>query len=168
LVSAQCLGKIGAVDPGRLEFQSGDKQTLTSHNFLLDVTSSEFCVKLILELVRAHQSSREPFVLENCMYSIQEVLRQYEIKPSSVFGAGVLESLSDSVREILSPLMSSMYRHNPKPMPQLSFPIYGTGFGKNYRDWLVHFVICLIDNVSDKKAKDIFTACLPALKKDVR
>ncbi len=167
-MSAQCLGKIGAVDPGRLDFQGGRNPNQTNVNFLLHITSSEFCVKLILELVRAHQSSRQPFILENCMYSIQEIIKIYEVRPETEFGAGVLESLSDSVREILSPLMSSMYRHNPKPTPQLTFPIYGTSYGKNYQEWLVNFSICLIENISDEKAKDVFTACLPALKKDVR
>ena len=167
-MSAQCLGKIGAVDPGRLEFHGGRSQTFTNQNFLLHITSAEFSVKLILELVRAYQSSREPFILENCMFSIQEVLKIYEIRPGSGFGREVLDNLSDWVREILSPLMSSMYRHHPKAMPQLGFPIYGTVFGKNYRDWLVNFSICLIDNISDQKSKDIFSACLPALTKDVR
>jgi hypothetical protein len=90
------------------------------------------------------------------------------VRPDTVFGGAVLDRLSDSVREILSPLMSSMYRHNPKPMPPLAFPIYGTAFGKTYQDWLVNFSICLIESIRDQKAKDIFSACLPALKKDVR
>jgi len=167
-VSAQCLGKIGAVDPGRLEFQGGCNQALVDQNFLLHLTSTEFCVKLIQELVRALQSAREPFILENCMYSIQEVLKIYQIAPDKEFGAAVLDRLTDSVREILSPLMSSLYRHNPNPRPKLSFPVYGTSFGKNYRDWLVNFSNCLIEKIYDQKAKDIFTACLPALKKDVR
>jgi hypothetical protein len=77
-VCAQCLGKIGAVDPGRLELHGEHSSHANHASFLLDITGTEFCVKLILELVRAHQSSREPFILENCMYSIQEVIKIYE------------------------------------------------------------------------------------------
>ena len=52
--------------------------TAESRNFLLDVSSEEFCTRLIMELVRACQSSREPFIVDITMYCIQNVLKIYK------------------------------------------------------------------------------------------
>ena len=76
-----CLGKIGPVDPGRLEFVVNLAETyedITAINKLLDVFSVGFCVELLQELVRAKSSLKEPLVAENCAFSLQEVSRNLE------------------------------------------------------------------------------------------
>ena len=73
-----CLGKIGPVDPGRLEFKVNLAQSyedIAATNKLLDVFSVGFCVELLQELIRAKSSLREPLVAENCAFSLQEVLK---------------------------------------------------------------------------------------------
>lgn len=170
-ISAECIGRIGAVDPGKLALapDGGNLDETEHQNFLLNVNSADFCVRLIMELVRACQSSREPFVVDNCMYSIQEVLKIYKISDKrSSFGDEVMNRLSDSAREIVHPLISSMYRHNPTAQPKISVPVYGSVLGRTYKDWLVNFTQCLIEHVYDATVKSIFFSCLPALKKDVR
>ena len=170
-VSAECLGRIGALDPGRIEIAPDiSANSVEILNFLLDVNSADFCEKLIMELVRACQSSREPFIVDNCMFSIQQVLKIYQIsdKLKDSFSEDVMRRLSDSAREIVYPLLSSMYVHNPKPQPKITTPVYGSTWGRNYKDWLVNFTQCLIEHIYDPKIKDIFASCLPALKKDVR
>lgn len=170
-VSADCIGRIGALDPGRIEIAPDTSaNSVEIQNFLLDVNSADFCVRLIMELVRACQSSREPFIVDNCMFSIQQVLKIYQIngKEKNMFAADVMKRLSDSAREIVSPLLRSMYVHTPKPQQKINTPVYGSTLGRNYKDWLVNLTQCLIEHIYDPKIKDIFSSCLPALKKDVR
>ena len=77
-----CLGKIGPVDPGRLEFVVNLAETyedIAAINKLLDVFSVGFCVELLQELVRAKSSLKEPLVAENCAFSLQEVSRNLHV-----------------------------------------------------------------------------------------
>ena len=115
-----CLGKLGPVDPGKLDFEvnlGGGAADISSRNKLLDVFSVGFCLDLLGELVRAQASAREPLTAESCSYSIQEVLKVYkfnfESKNPEDFTYRVWRQLPDSTQEKLSPLLSSLYKHQP-------------------------------------------------------
>merc|ERR1719318_680940 len=131
-LSAVCLGKIGAIDPGKLEFVvdlGGSDEDIAYRNKVLDMFSVGFCVELLQELVRAQASSRELLVAENCAFSIQEVLKVYGInlaeKSQDSFTWRVWRLLPDSTQEILTPLLSSMYKHENKSSKlKLQTPIY--------------------------------------------
>jgi len=174
-LSAVCLGKIGAIDPGKMEFVmdvGSSDEDISYRNKVLDMFSVGFCVELLQELVRAQASSREILVAENCAFSIQEVLKVYGIKltdksPDS-FTWRVWRTLPDSTQEILTPLLSSMYKHESSSKPSLQTPIYESQYGRTYKDWLVNWSQHLLTMLYDDKTKALFDACLPALKKDVR
>ena len=174
-LSAVCLGKIGAIDPGKLEFVvnlGGSDEDIGYRNNVLDMFSVGFCVKLLQELVRAQASSRELFIAESCTFSIQEVLKGYEInlsrKSSGSFTCRVWRSLRDSTQEILTPLLSSMYKYESGTKTTLQSPIYESQSGRTYKDWLVNWSQHLLTMLYDPRTKALFEACLPALKKDVR
>ena len=169
-----CLGKVGPVDPGKLEFVvnlAESYEDIAAINKLLDVFSVGFCVELLQELVRAKSSLREPLVAENCAFSLQEVLKVYEInledKNQNTFTWRVWRQLSDSTQEKLTPLLSSMYAHNSPVKAELPCPLFLTEYGKNYKDWLVNYCQFLIDLIKDRKTKSLFEACLPSMKKDI-
>ena len=169
-----CLGKVGPVDPGKLEFavRLAGHEDVASRNKLLEVFSVGFCVELLQELARAMASIRDPLIAENCAFSIQEVLKVYQInlkdKNHESFSWRVWRQLSEPTQEKLSPLFTSMYhQYSPATKMELSCPIFLTSTGTTYKDWLVNWFQFLIRKLQTNKTKSLFEACLPALKKDL-
>ena len=123
------------------------------------------------ELVRAKASDREPLEAQRCSYSIQEVLKVYNFNLQSKnpedFTFRVWRQLPDSTQEKLSPLLSSLYKHQPGPRPALPSPLYLSEQGRTYKDWLLNLSLVLISLISDQKTNRLFEVCLPALKKDL-
>ena len=81
---------------------------------------------LLQELVRAKASLREPLVAENCAFSLQEVLKVYEVnlevRDPDTFTWRVWRQLSDFTQEKLTPLLSSMYAHESAVRADLPGP----------------------------------------------
>ena len=152
-----CLGQLGPVDPGKLEFVvnlGGAMEDKASRRRVLDVFSVGFCAELLQELVRGQASAREPLIAENCSYSLQEVLRLYQIDlktENNSFSQKVWRLLSGPTQEKLLPLMESQYKHVPGPRPQLPSPLYLSQHGSTFRDWLVNWVTSLIPLISDER-----------------
>ena len=100
-----CLGKLGPVDPGKLDFEVylRGAADVSSRNHILDLFSVGFCRALLTELVRAQASAREPLTAESCSYSIQEVLKVYKFNLQSKnpedFTYRVWRQLLDSTQE---------------------------------------------------------------------
>ena len=77
-----CLGKIGAVDPGRLHLVEDLNQgTNKTH---LSILEEDFIVELLHVLVKAFLSFSDSGTADSCSFSIQEVLRAYEITGVSI------------------------------------------------------------------------------------
>ena len=174
MMAAICLGKIGALDPGRLEFNQDQGLTTKEDGSMLGIFSTGFCSDLLQELVRAQASTKEPFVAETFAYSIQEVLKVYEInlgvKDHSSFTWKVWRNLPESTQEALTPLLDSKYSYeNSCKAPSEISPVYGaTCIGANYRNWLVTWSGQLLSMMKEAKEKALFTACQPAFRRDLR
>ena len=168
-----CLGQLGPVDPGKLDFVvnlGGFLEDEASWRTVLDVFSVGFCVQLLQEMVRAQASAREPVIAENCSYSLQELLRIYKIDlraEEDSFSQQVWTELSAPTQEKLLPLFQSQYKHVPGPRPHLPSPLYLSQHGSTFRNWLVNWVTSLIPLISDERKRKLFQVCLPALKKDL-
>ena len=168
-----CLGQLGPVDPGKLDFVvnlGGDLEDEASRRTVLDVFSVGFCVQLLQGLVRGQASAREPVIAENCSYSLQELLRIYKIdqwSDENSFSQQVWNRLSAPTQEKLLPLFHSKYKHVPGPLPHLPSPLYLSQHGRTFRDWLVNWVTSLIPLIADESKRKLFQVCLPALKKDL-
>ena len=175
-LSSLCLGKLGPVDPGRLETvvgvgKSEEEEDVASRNKLLDVFSVGFCVELLQELVRAHASAREPVSAENCSYSMQEILKVYNInfesKNPEDFSYRVWRQFSDVTQEKLTPLFTSKYTYTPSKRASLTSPLYLSEQGRTFHDWLTNWATALVGLLSDRRKKKLFEVCLAALKKDL-
>ena len=106
ILAGACLGKIGAVDPGRLNIVENLKNC--SQNTYLSVQDEEFAIELINILVQAYLRVSDSKEGDACSFSIQEVLKAYKIsstaKMSSMSGR-IWNQLSDSTKELLRPLL---------------------------------------------------------------
>ena len=106
ILAGACLGKIGAVDPGRLNIVENLKNC--SQNTYLSVQDEEFAIELINILVQAYLRVSASKEGDACSFSIQEVLKAYKIsstaKMSSISGR-IWNRLSDSTKELLRPLL---------------------------------------------------------------
>ena len=71
----------------------------------------------------------------------------------NLFSSRVFGRLSDTAREIVTPLMKSNFEHKPKPQASISVPVYGTDCGRSYKDWLVNFSQCLVQQIYEPKIK---------------
>ena len=174
LLAADCLGKIGAVDPGKLELSmnlsAGDVEDVAERNKVLDVFSVGFCVELLQVLLRA--KAGDPQISGYCAYSLQEIFKVYKInlkeKDPHSFTWRVWRKLSEANTEKLTPLLSSMYVHEAGRRVDLTRPVYSSDHGKTYRDWLAHWSQLLVDSITDPDTRALFKACLPAIKKNLR
>ena len=126
---------------------------------------------LLQELVRAKASLREPLVAENCAFSLQEVLKVYEVnlevRDPDTFTWRVWRQLSDFTQEKLTPLLSSMYAHESAVRADLPCPLFLSEFGRTYKNWLVNYCQFLMDLIKDGKTKRLFNACLPSMRRDL-
>ena len=175
MLAAICLGKVGALDPGRLEFNLDQGPATEEDRSILDIFSTRFCSGLLQELVRAQASTKEPFLVETFAYSIQEVLKVYKIDLSqdhSSFTWRVWRGIPESTQETLLPLLESKYSYeNSSRAPSAVSPVYGTAGsagGSNYRDWLVNWSGQLVNMVNEARVHALFTASQPAFRRDLR
>ena len=174
-LAAVCLGKIGPVDPGKLELVPGRstaQHTIQTRNHTLDMFSVGFSAELLTELARAHASARDQSTAENCSYSTQELLKVFKVNLADDHDSKswrIWRRLAVSTQEKLTPLLTSMYKREPRIKMPLKSPIYMSEHGSDYSEWLINWSIHLIAFLPSKnQAKPLFDACLPAIKKTMR
>ena len=161
-----CLGTIGAVDPGRLHLVEDLNQgTNKTH---LSILEEDFIVELIHVLVKAFLSFSDSGTADSCSFSIQEVLRAYEItgpgKPNSL-SQRVWQKLPESMREVLMPLLSSHYSVGNESQENYSLPIYNSS--KDFSKWISTWSSHLTTKITNKpQILQVFNACKPVIKKD--
>ncbi len=166
-LAGQCLGFIGAVDPGRL-----DKESSLTEGFDISLTVHEedFILELLKTLVKAYLSTSDSLDAEACAYSIQETLRVYGIGgPANLttVGGRIWNQCSDNMREVLTPLISSLYTRPDKAVA-FTLPIYKAKSGMTYHDWINDWCCYLTSKIADEKAKAVMIACKTAVKKDTQ
>lgn len=118
LLTAKCLGLIGAIDPGKLDTDwSGEttmRLTVSSYNdYTKNDAPVEFPVQLLAELARVLSSVPDGAKFNACSYAIQEILKYFrctpdEVKsPAKTLGSRIWEELSESLRETIEPMLTS-------------------------------------------------------------
>lgn len=168
LLYGKCFGYLGAIDPGRLNFndqQNGDPSSYTAA--LID---DDFTFHLLGLLARSFLAPRNSQTLSILSFTIQQILRLYnsEDDSSKLFKSELWKRLPEQLRVAFSPLTSSRYvlkqqaEFDPAP-----FPVYRSAVGKTYGNWLYNWTVELIGKVNQPLAKDIFKACLPTLRRDM-
>ena len=162
-LAAKCLGKIGAVDPGRLQI---DCDFSSDSEVLLDVLDEKFAHDLIKILLKSFLGTTESSETDACSFSLQEVLKAYGIRgpdKMTTSSGRIWNRFSDSDKEILYPLLKSLYTRSDSLVRQ-QLPVIR--HSSSYKEWLANWSFHLISKLPDNQAKKTFTACKPTIKTD--
>ncbi|XP_076443272.1 serine/threonine-protein kinase ATR-like isoform X2 [Babylonia areolata] len=158
----QCLGELGALDPGRLQLMSNDPCEQHAR-FQATVEDDNFVVELIGEVIKSFLAATEPRVQDCSAFALQELLQIYHIEAHSsgdaeTRGNKLWRRLSEQ-QEILAPLLNTKYKLTVEKNSNLQVPIYGSRKGKNLLDWVSNWTNYLVSKVKDGVAFQVFQAC---------
>ncbi|XP_046670128.1 serine/threonine-protein kinase ATR-like [Homalodisca vitripennis] len=159
LASAQCLGEIGAVDPGLLPNRV--KMEVEEKEISFVINSEAFVIRALKEFVRAFQAATT--TMDSYAFGIQELLKLYNVTKSDIW-----KQLSDSTKEIISPFRDSRYKPMQVKDTNIPHPIFGSTHGTGFKMWAVHWVSRLIPAVTDEFVRKVFSVCQLGLKNDLQ
>ncbi|KAG5438013.1 hypothetical protein PCANB_000360 [Pneumocystis canis] len=172
LVSGECLGAVGAVDPLRVDAEKRNKELIVLHNFENIDENITFVSLFIQEqLVGAFRSATDTRAQGFLAYVMQELLKFCGFTVSNITNTdeSSFETFkrwsffSTSSKQTLIPLLNSKYFIS---QPQLniisSYPIYSTV--KTYKIWLHKFSLEIFRSVEGDNAKKIFSICTHIIK----
>ncbi|KAK7486773.1 hypothetical protein BaRGS_00021920, partial [Batillaria attramentaria] len=160
----QCLGELGALDPGRLQLMINNPREQHA-KFQASVEDDNFAVGLINTVIKAFLAATEPKVQDCAAFALQELLQIYKIheKREGEFetpGAKLWKRFPEQFQQILHSLFNTRYKINcDKDWSSLPKPIYGSIKGGNFRDWVSNWTCYLVSKVKDGKAQQVFQAC---------
>ncbi|CAE7142760.1 unnamed protein product [Rhizoctonia solani] len=173
----QCIGIVGALDPDRLDMQTGSQDQMVMHNFEDEEEAVWFTMHLISDvLVSAFRSTTDLKYQRHLAYAIQELLKQCgftnallksgsQAVPTKVRSRW--KSLSPEVIETVGPLLEGRFTIQAKPVVTPQFPIYS--HSPTYREWVQTWTAYLISCVKNKRAATIFEVFRPSIRnQDVR
>ncbi|KIH68306.1 hypothetical protein ANCDUO_01354 [Ancylostoma duodenale] len=136
VLSAQCLGRLGAVDPGRIGSSSisseGDQKKIV---FVDD--AKEFYVDILERAWRVYSNVLDADVLDQVEYALQSLLSELVGKTDEY---GIMQRLSEECRRDIEPFRSSslVQTHDRRgPMEERPIVDYTAG----YEDWLLQCFI---------------------------
>ena len=177
-IAGQCIGSLGAVDPGRL-------QTICDLNcdnniIGISVLDENFAVGFLSVLKDAYVaalSSENADDAKKCAYTIQQTLRFYDIKEyiqnqankklSTIsLGARIWNTLKDSSKEVLGQFFESLYERTYSRTSH-PVPIFKSDLGATYEKWLINWSIHLIGKIRDKTA-DVLIGAIPSINSDIK
>ncbi|GFR86846.1 serine/threonine-protein kinase atr, partial [Elysia marginata] len=165
ILYGQCLGELGAIDPGRLDLISKSPIAKLS-SFHPSIDEDDFAFGLINIIVKAFLAATEPRVQDCAAFALQELLQIYEISGHGNdqglnSNSQLWKKFPEQTQEILVPLTNSKYKLTVeakyKNYPK---PIYGSEKGKTFKDWVSNWTGYLISKVKSGKACQVFTACI--------
>ncbi len=164
-LAGDCLGHVGAIDPGRLDLVEDFASNLS---VCLNISEDEFVLQLLSTLVRSFLKCSESTDSDACAFALQEVLSVCDIKgPASLSSPGgrIWNGLSESEQEVATPFLTSHYCRTEKPVTYKT-PVYSSRENIAYGDWLSDWSCHLMSKVKGKKAQEVFCACKAAIRKD--
>ncbi|KAM8952244.1 serine/threonine-protein kinase ATR isoform 2-T2 [Pelodytes ibericus] len=172
LLCGECLGQLGAIDPGRLDFSASDTQG-KGFTFVTGVEDSDFGYELLMELTRAFLAYADNVrAQDSAAYAIQELLSIYECKEgrSDCPGRRLWRRFPEHVQEILEPHLNTRYKSSQKAMnwSKMKKPIYLSKYGNNFPDWSATWAGYLITKVRHVFARRVFNCCSIMMKHDFK
>ncbi|KAJ1308398.1 hypothetical protein OPQ81_004104 [Rhizoctonia solani] len=173
----ECIGIVGALDPDRLDMQSGSQDQMVMHNFEDEDEAVWFTMHLISDvLVSAFRSTTDLKYQRHLAYAIQELLKQCGFTNALVKNGSQpiptkirtrWKSLSPEVIETVGPLLEGRFTIQSKPPVNPQFPIYS--HSPTYREWIQTWTAYLIGCVKNQRAARIFEVFRPPIRnQDVR
>ncbi|KAM5163022.1 serine/threonine-protein kinase ATR [Mantella aurantiaca] len=172
LLCGECLGQLGAIDPGRLDFSTSDTQGKGS-TFVTGVEDSNFAYELLIELTRAFLAYADNVrAQDSAAYAIQELLSIYECREGRLDcpGRRLWRRFPEHVQEILEPHLNTRYKSSRKAInwTKIKKPIYLSKLGDNFADWSASWAGYLITKVRHELARKVFSCCSIMMKHDYK
>ncbi|KAF3827192.1 hypothetical protein GH733_002678 [Mirounga leonina] len=172
LLCGECLGELGAIDPGRLDFSTTESQG-KDFTFVTGVEDSSFAFGLLMELTRAYLAYADNSrAQDSAAYAIQELLSIYDCREMQTDGPGhqLWRRFPEHVREILEPHLNTRYKSSQKSTDWsgVKKPIYLSKLGNNFAEWSASWAGYLITKVRHDLASKIFTCCSIMMKHDFK
>ncbi|XP_035661643.1 serine/threonine-protein kinase ATR-like [Branchiostoma floridae] len=157
----ECLGELGAIDPGRLDLKAhGQKEELSK--FQAGVDDINFAHDLIMELARAFLAATDTRSQDCSAFSIQEILQTYECREGTkdTLGRRLWRGFPEHIQEILLPHLHSKYIvFSTATWTNMKKPIYRSNKGSTFQDWVYNWTGYLITKVKQDMASRVFRAC---------
>lgn len=160
VLSAECLGLVGCLDPNRVESVRERREMVVVSNFHNQVESTDFVLYILEEaIVPAFLSAKDPSLQGFFSYVMQELLEKCSFKDvvgdnTKNGGARSTEPLLQRwlalpvrIQEILTPFLTSKYSLAPMEMPKYNYPIFRPEMmppNKLYNAWLRAFALDLL------------------------
>ncbi|MGH0146107.1 UNVERIFIED_CONTAM: hypothetical protein FKN15_045088 [Acipenser sinensis] len=172
LLCGECLGELGAIDPGRLDLSITDTQGKSSM-FVSGVEDSSFAYELLTELTRAFLAYADDVrAQDSAAYAMQELLAMFECREgrSDCPGRRLWRRFPEHVQEILEPHLNSRYKSTQKALnwSKIKKPIYLSSLGSNFAEWSATWAGYLVTNVRDELASKVFNCCSFIMKHDYK
>ncbi|XP_031592853.2 serine/threonine-protein kinase ATR isoform X3 [Oreochromis aureus] len=172
LLCGECLGELGAVDPGRLDLS----QTHTHGNrntFVSGVDDPNFAYDLLTELTRTFLAYADDVrAQDSAAYAIQELLSIFECREGRTDSAGrrLWRRFPEQIQEILEPHLNSRYKSSQKEVnwSKLKKPVYLSSRGSKFSDWSATWAGYLISKVRHELASKVFRCCSFIIKHDYK
>ncbi|KAM6912554.1 serine/threonine-protein kinase ATR isoform 1-T1 [Xenentodon cancila] len=172
LLCGECLGELGAVDPGRLDLSH--TQTNGDHNtFVSGVDDPNFAYDLLTELTRTFLAYADDVrAQDSAAYAIQELLSIFECREGRTDSSGrrLWRRFPEHVQEILEPHLNSRYKSSQKDAnrSKLKKPVYLSNRGSKFSDWSATWAGYLISKVRHELASKVFKCCSFIIKHDYK
>ncbi|KAK5917220.1 hypothetical protein CgunFtcFv8_012127 [Champsocephalus gunnari] len=172
LLCGECLGELGAVDPGRLDLSHththGDRNT-----FVSGVDDPNFAYDLLTELTRTFLAYADDVrAQDSAAYAIQELLSIFECREGRTDSPGrrLWRRFPEQIQEILEPHLNSRYKSSRKEVnwSKLKKPVYLSKRGSKFSDWSATWAGYLISKVRHELAGRVFTCCSFIIKHDYK
>lgn len=163
----ECLGIIGALDPDRFDIPRDEEDPLiTFADFEDEKHSQAFATHMIGHVLAPVFPKTSDIKFQSLLaYTIQELLSfcgftvslmtPDNMNPVSIKVQKRWKTLSDEVRSIVVPLLSSKFAIEGRLDAPESYPIYATA--PTYKEWIQKFSSYLISQVRGKFASRVFT-----------
>ncbi|XP_066508582.1 serine/threonine-protein kinase ATR-like [Hoplias malabaricus] len=172
LLCGECLGELGAVDPGRLDMSSTHTQG-NGAEFVSGIDDPNFAFGLLTELTRTFLAYADNVRAQDAAaYAMQELLSIFDCREGRADSAGrrLWRRFPEQIQEILEPHLNSRYKSSQKVMnwSKLAKPIYLSSRGSKFSDWSATWAGYLISKVRHELASKVFNCCSFIIKHDYR
>ncbi|KAG8185459.1 hypothetical protein JTE90_019718 [Oedothorax gibbosus] len=162
-----CLGELGAIDPGRLDMKSASSKEKLA-NFYSNIDDEEFAFALLQELVHSFLAAEQSSIQDCSACAIQEVLKYYKCSnESSSSGNHLWKLFPPDIQEILIVLFHSQYKPLEKSRKKFPVPIYQSKVGSTFKDWTKNWYYSLLQKIKKENPFKLFHACSIIVKYDL-
>ncbi|KAG1455887.1 hypothetical protein G6F56_006962 [Rhizopus delemar] len=163
---AICLGKLGAVDPNRVNVDIKDETIYVLEDFKSTAENQQFICRIIMDCILPAFNAAEEKELPFVYYSIQTLLHDAGFTTVETMKQKKYQStlqlwlkFPPSTQELLAPFLRSSYKSS-QVQSTIEYPIYPQSVDV---DTWVRLWYSALEKWATGAAKKIFSACLPVV-----